>query len=108
MLVLQQPCFSCSSHIPQYPRQGAASAAEADSIMNRADAELETSMTAYEELRGSLPTVLRRLTAGYELRVWWFEIFVRATGDRTLGLCSLSLCANVSHLTLPARVGVLP
>lgn len=30
---------------------------------------------AYQSLRSELPTTLRKLTAGYELRTFWFEIF---------------------------------
>lgn len=40
-------------------------------IMQEADRVHEKAKTAYEELRTQLPTTLRRLTGGYELRVYW-------------------------------------
>jgi hypothetical protein len=46
-----------------------------DEMVRRAIKAREASMKALESLRGELPTTLRKLTAGYELRTYWFEIF---------------------------------
>jgi hypothetical protein len=41
--------------------------------MKRAEDVHSASVQVYEELRGQLPTTVRRLTSGYELRTYWFE-----------------------------------
>jgi len=46
-----------------------------DEMVRRAIEAREATMKALENLRGELPTTLRKLTAGYELRTYWFEIF---------------------------------
>ena len=55
--------------------QGAESDDEAARIMQRADAEREMASEVNRALRSQLPTALRRLTAGYEMRTYWFEVF---------------------------------
>ena len=44
-------------------------------MVRRAIEVHKASGEALENLRGELPTTLRKLTAGYELRTYWFEIF---------------------------------
>jgi hypothetical protein len=46
-----------------------------DALVRKAIEAREASGEALENLRGELPTTLRKLTAGYELRTYWFEIF---------------------------------
>ena len=46
-----------------------------DALVRKAIHAREATMKALESLRGELPTTLRKLTAGYELRTYWFEIF---------------------------------
>jgi hypothetical protein len=44
--------------------------------MNRkAEAARDQRRDEYSRLRAELPTMLKKLTAGYELRCFWFEIF---------------------------------
>jgi hypothetical protein len=47
--------------------------AQGREIMKRAEDVHSASVQVYEELRGQLPTTVRRLTSGYELRTYWFE-----------------------------------
>jgi hypothetical protein len=54
---------------------GADSDEQGMAIMFRAEADHDASRAAYEELRDALPTTLRKLTAGYEMRTYWFEVF---------------------------------
>eukprot|EP00966_Prymnesium_polylepis_P032515 756088-Prymnesium_polylepis.1 len=44
-------------------------------MMQKAEAAYNHGRTEYNQLRAKLPTTLRKLTAGYELRTYWFEIF---------------------------------
>lgn len=44
-------------------------------IMAKADDAYAAATTKYEALSGRLPTTLRKLTAGYEMRCYWFECF---------------------------------
>eukprot|EP00966_Prymnesium_polylepis_P190878 4423585-Prymnesium_polylepis.1 len=65
---------------------------EADLALARLDAEVVTSedeaagiirraegaykgREEFDRLRARLPTTLRKLTSGYEMRTYWFEIF---------------------------------
>ena len=48
---------------------------EAEAMMKEAEQVHEAAMKEYKKLRAQLPTTLRKLTAGYELRTYWFEIF---------------------------------
>ena len=54
---------------------GAPTAEEATEIMAKADAAYESTNQVYEEQRAALPSALRKLTAGYEMRTYGFEIF---------------------------------
>jgi len=64
----------------------AASAEEADMLMREANAAHDAALEEYEALRDQLPTTLRKLTAGYELRTYWFEIFECARKMLLIGL----------------------
>ena len=55
--------------------EGAPSDEAARKIMEDAEAAHDDTLEKYDELREALPSTLRKLTAGYELRVFWFEIF---------------------------------
>jgi hypothetical protein len=55
--------------------EAAATPEETDEMVRRAIEVHTASSEALEKLRGELPTTLRKLTAGYELRTYWFEIF---------------------------------
>jgi hypothetical protein len=55
--------------------EAAATPEETDEMVRRAIEVHKASGEALENLRGELPTTLRKLTAGYELRTYWFEIF---------------------------------
>eukprot|EP00966_Prymnesium_polylepis_P269554 6227006-Prymnesium_polylepis.8 len=44
-------------------------------LMSKAEEAHDTALEEYEALREKLPTALRKLTAGYELRCFGFEIF---------------------------------
>ena len=44
-------------------------------IIHAADAAQAQATAKYEEMREALPSTLRKLTAGYEMRTYWFEIF---------------------------------
>ena len=48
---------------------------EASKFMERAEQANEASTEKYKKLRRELPSTLRKLTAGYEMRCFWFEIF---------------------------------
>ena len=44
-------------------------------LMSKAEEAHDAALEEYEALREKLPTALRKLTAGYELRCFGFEIF---------------------------------
>ena len=44
------------------------------SLEVKAAEEHKLAADRYEKLRAKLPTILRKLTAGYELRTYWFEV----------------------------------
>jgi len=54
---------------------GAPSVEETEELMGKAEEAHEAGRAQFEKLRMELPTALRKLTAGYELRCFWFEIF---------------------------------
>lgn len=54
---------------------GAPTAEQEEEILRKADAEYSERLEAYLGLRDELPTTIRKLTAGYELRTFWFESF---------------------------------
>ena len=53
---------------------GKESADERARLETKAEEEHEMATDRYDKLRAKLPTILRKLTAGYELRTYWFEI----------------------------------
>ena len=55
--------------------ESAANEEQATEIMRQAEATQEERRAEFQRLRAKLPTTLRKLTAGYELRCFWFEIF---------------------------------
>ena len=55
--------------------EAAATPEETDVMVCKAVEAHEATGKALAKLRGELPTTLRKLTAGYELRMYWFEIF---------------------------------
>ena len=55
--------------------EGIANIEERLLVEAKAEEEFNTASARYQELRDNLPTVLRKLTQGYELRTYWFEIF---------------------------------
>ena len=55
--------------------ESAANEEQATEIMRQAEATQEERRAEFRRLRATLPTTLRKLTAGYELRCFWFEIF---------------------------------
>ena len=55
--------------LAQLQAEGAASPEEAAVICGKADKEYARQLALYEELRSKLPNEVRKLTAGYELRV---------------------------------------
>jgi hypothetical protein len=48
---------------------------EQKELMSKAEEAHDAALAEYEALREKLPTALRKLTAGYELRCFGFEIF---------------------------------
>ena len=48
---------------------------EAAGVIRRAEAAYKQGREEFDRLRAKLPTTLRKLTAGYEMRTYWFEIF---------------------------------
>jgi hypothetical protein len=48
---------------------------EAAGVICRAEAAYKQGREEFDRLRAKLPTTLRKLTAGYEMRTYWFEIF---------------------------------
>jgi len=55
--------------------EAAATPEETDEMVRRAIEVHQASGEALRKLRDKLPSTLRKLTAGYELRTYWFEIF---------------------------------
>ena len=55
--------------------EAAATPEETDELVRRAIEVHQVSGEALKKLRDKLPSTLRKLTAGYELRTYWFEIF---------------------------------
>ncbi|KOO34597.1 mastigoneme-like protein [Chrysochromulina tobinii] len=55
--------------------EAAATPAEKDAMVRKAVEAHEATGKVLAKLRGELPTTQRKLTAGYELRMYWFEIF---------------------------------
>ena len=53
---------------------GKESADEKARLETKAMEQHEMAAERYDKLREKLPTILRKLTAGYELRTYWFEI----------------------------------
>ena len=51
-----------------------------------ADAAKEATTAKLDQIRSKLPTTLRKLTAGYEMRTYWFEIFECARKIALIGL----------------------
>ena len=51
------------------------SEAAAAEVIRRAEAAYDQGRAEFDRLRAKLPTKLRKLTAGYEMRTYWFEIF---------------------------------
>jgi len=58
-------------------------------LMSKAEEAHDTALEEYEALREKLPTALRKLTAGYELRCFGFEIFECV---RKVALVGLPVC----------------
>ena len=65
---------------------GSASAQRRDELHARAEKEYNEASDRFDALRDKLPTVVRKLTAGYELRTYWFEIFECARKILLVGL----------------------
>eukprot|EP00966_Prymnesium_polylepis_P074962 1738943-Prymnesium_polylepis.1 len=55
--------------------ESAETEAEVAEVVRKAEAHHEEAHTEFAGLRAKLPTTLRKLTAGYELRTYWFELF---------------------------------
>jgi hypothetical protein len=55
--------------------EAAAAPEETDELVSRAIEVHQVNGEALKKLRDKLPSTLRKLTAGYELRTYWFEIF---------------------------------
>jgi len=55
--------------------EAAATPEETHAMVRKAMEAHKATGKALAKLRGELPTTLRKLTAGYELRMYWFEIF---------------------------------
>ncbi|KOO31505.1 mastigoneme-like protein [Chrysochromulina tobinii] len=55
--------------------EAAATPEETDAMVRKAMEAHEATGKALAKLRDELPTTQRKLTAGYELRTYWFEIF---------------------------------
>jgi len=55
--------------------EAAATQEETDEMVRRAIEVHQASGEALRKMRDKLPSTLRKLTAGYELRTYWFEIF---------------------------------
>jgi len=55
--------------------EAAATPEETDAMVRKAMEAHEATGKVLAKLRGELPTTQRKLTAGYELRMYWFEIF---------------------------------
>eukprot|EP00966_Prymnesium_polylepis_P333091 7388559-Prymnesium_polylepis.1 len=70
---------------------------EAAGVIRRAEAAYKQGREEFDRLRAKLPTTLRKLTAGYEMRTYWFEIF--ECGRKVALWCA---CPSSS---LPARQG---
>jgi hypothetical protein len=68
--------------------ESAATPEETDEMVRRAMEVHEENRRALAKLRGELPTTLRKLTAGYELRTYWFEVFECV---RKIGLIGLPI-----------------
>jgi hypothetical protein len=60
--------------IAKLQAESAATPEQTTEMVQKAEEAYEASVSVYTELRDELPATVRRLTSGYELRTYWFEV----------------------------------
>ena len=64
---------------------------------SKADELFDAASARYQHLRSELPTTLRKLTAGYELRTFWFEV----RQSRRLAFIACTYPSNIDTISGP-------